>query len=66
MKYNERPWGGLAHHEAANPLENFVGSEHFSAAKQSYEGYQDLLSSSQLSVNFKLCVKYIPANTHRA
>lgn len=54
MKYNERPWGGLAHHKAANPLETFEGSEHFSAAVQSSEGYQDLLSSSQLSLNLKL------------
>lgn len=54
MKYNERPWGGLRHHKAANPLETLVGSEHFSTAMQSFEGYQDLLSASQLSVNLKL------------
>lgn len=30
MKYNEEPWGGLAHNEAANPLETYVGNFHFS------------------------------------
>lgn len=30
MKYNEKPWGELAHNEAANPLETCVGNFHFS------------------------------------
>lgn len=53
MKYNEKPWGGVAQSEAGNPLGTYVGNFHFSVIQQSFEDYQDPLSSIQFSLNSK-------------